>query len=90
VYYVTITQEPAKIRYAAPILVLLAIPAIAAELNFTVGGFDRISLSGSPDVTVVTGRTPSVRAIGEQKALDRLDIRVVDGTLQIGSKRGVN
>jgi len=53
------------IRYAAPVLVLLAIPATAAELDFLVGGFDRISLSGSPDVAVDTGRTPSVRATGE-------------------------
>ena len=60
----------------------------AAELRFPVGGFDRIALGGSPDVIVTTGRSPGVVATGEQAALDRLDIRVVDGVLQIGTKRG--
>lgn len=78
------------IRFVAPIVFLLAVPASAAERNFPVGGFDRIALAGSPDVTVVTGRTPGVRATGDQKALDRLEIEVVDGTLKIGSKHGIN
>ena len=75
---------------AALVVILLTTSALAAERNYPVGGFDRISLGGSPEVTVTTGRTPGVRATGEQKALDRLEIEVVNGTLRIGSKRGVN
>lgn len=69
---------------------LLAAPAIGAELRVPVGNFDRIALGGSPDVTVTTGRTASVVATGDQRALDRLDIRVDRGTLKIGPKRGNN
>lgn len=75
---------------AASTLLTASLPALAAERNYPVGGFDRIALGGSPDVTVVTGHTPGVRATGDQKALDRLDIEVVDGTLRIGNKRGFN
>lgn len=78
------------IRIAVLTGILLASPVAAAEMNFPVGGFDRIALGGSPDVTVVTGRTPGVHATGDQKALDRLEIRVVNGTLQISNKHGIN
>ena len=73
---------------AAAILAAVAVPALAAEQSFPVGGFDRIALGGSPDVTVTTGKAVSVRASGEQQALDRLDIRVEGGVLKIGTKRG--
>lgn len=73
---------------AAAVSVLVASAATAAEMNFPVGGFDRISLGGSPDVTVTTGKTVSVHASGDQRALDRLDIRTEGGTLKIGNKRG--
>jgi len=62
--------------------------ASAAELNVPVGGFDRIALGSAAEVVVTTGRGPSFHASGDQSALDRLDIRVVDGVLQIGTKRG--
>ena len=75
------------IRLAALTLLAVATPAFAAEQAFPVGGFDRIALGGSPEVTVTTGSTVSVRASGDQKALDRLDIRVEGGTLKIGTKR---
>ena len=75
-------------RLAAVTALALATPALAAEQSFPVGGFDHIALGGSPDVTVTTGRAVSVRASGEQKALDRLDIRVEGGVLKIGTKRG--
>ena len=76
------------IRLTLTAAALIAIPAHAAEMSFPVAGFDRVSLGGSPDVTVSTGKSVSVRATGEQKALDRLDIRVEGGVLKIGSKRG--
>ena len=64
--------------------------ALAAEQSFPVGGFDHIALGGSPDVGVTTGSAVSVRATGDQRALDRLDIRVEGGVLRIGKKRGGN
>ncbi|TRW17417.1 head GIN domain-containing protein [Glacieibacterium frigidum] len=75
------------IRFAA-LALLTATPALAAEMNVPVGSFDRLSLSGSPEVLVTTGKAVTVRASGEQKALDRLDIRVENGVLKIGTKKG--
>lgn len=60
--------------------------AVAAERSFPVGGFDRIAAAGSSDVTVTTGKTIGVRASGADSALDRLDIKVENGVLQIRSK----
>jgi len=71
------------------IAMLAASPAGGAEMAFVVDTFDRVSLGGSPDVTVTTGKAIGVQASGEQRALDRLDIRVEGGTLKIGTKRGV-
>lgn len=76
------------IRLATLALLTAAMPAFAAEMSFPVGSFDRQSLGGSPDVVVTTGKAVSVRATGEQKQLDRLDIRVENGVLMIGSKKG--
>lgn len=76
------------LRLAFVAAAIAASPAVAAELTVPVGSFDRIALGGSPDVTVTTGKAVSVRATGEQRALDRLDIRVEGGTLKIGTKRG--
>jgi hypothetical protein len=69
---------------------LIATPTLAAERGFPVGDFHGIALSGSPDVVVTTGRTASVHATGSEEALDRLEIRVEDGTLKIGNKRGLD
>lgn len=74
----------------ALISMLAAAPALGAEMDIPVGGFDRIALGGSPDVTVTTGRAVSVHASGDQRALDQLDIRVERGTLKIGNKRNSN
>jgi hypothetical protein len=54
--------------------------------DFQVGGFDRIALAGSGDVEVRTGAAISVRAEGDKEAIDRLDVRVENGTLKIGRK----
>ncbi len=67
-----------------------AAPVAAADRNFPVTDFSGIDLGGSPDVTVVTGRTASVRASGSTEALDRLEIGVAGGTLKIGTKHGLD
>ena len=56
--------------------------------NFQVAAFDKLSLSGSPNVVVAVGGQPSVRAEGEAAELDRLQIEVVDGELRIGMRPG--
>lgn len=67
---------------------LLPAPALAAERSFPVGAFSEVVLTGSPDVEVETGVTPSVVASGEAADLDRLDIRVEGNRLLIGTKPG--
>jgi len=56
--------------------------------NFEVGAFSRVSLEGSHDVVVTVGGAPSVRAEGDNAAIERLDIRVENGTLKVGTERG--
>jgi hypothetical protein len=48
------------------------------------GAFDKIALSGSPDVVVTVGAAASVRAEGEADMLDRLEITNQNGELRIG------
>ncbi|MFN3371047.1 MAG: head GIN domain-containing protein [Sphingomonadaceae bacterium] len=71
---------------ALALLLSAAAPALAAERSFAVGSFDRIILTGSPDVDVRVGPAPSVVARGEPADLDRLDIRVEKGVLLIGTR----
>jgi hypothetical protein len=56
--------------------------------DFAVGAFQKISLTGSPNVVVAVGGAPSVRAEGDVAMLEKLDIRVEDGILRIGYKKG--
>jgi hypothetical protein len=55
--------------------------------NFEVGAFQTVALEGSHDVVVTVGGAPSVRAEGDSDAIERLDIRVENGALTIGSRR---
>ncbi|HEX9947660.1 MAG TPA: head GIN domain-containing protein [Allosphingosinicella sp.] len=59
-----------------------------ASRDFQVGSFDKISLAGSPNVVVAVGGAPSVRAEGDSALIEKLDIRVENGTLRIGYKKG--
>lgn len=58
------------------------------ERNFALTGFDSVGLGGSHDVIVTVGGAHSVRAEGDAEVIERLDIRVEDGGLKIGSKKG--
>lgn len=72
------------IRIAAFFLAFaLALPASAAERNYTVTSFDRIRVEGPYSVTLATGVTPYVRASGSAGALDGLSVRVEGRTLTI-------
>lgn len=55
-----------------------------AQRSFQVAPFQSISLTGSPEVVVTVGAAPSVRAEGDARRVERLDIRVEGGELRIG------
>lgn len=59
----------------------------ATTRNYQVAGFERIEVGGPYDVTVTTGGAPAVRASGGERAIERLVVEVVDGTLRIHSKK---
>jgi hypothetical protein len=67
---------------------LLATAAQAAERRFPATGFDKVRVAGSADVQATTGQSHSVRATGSEGDLDRLDIRVENGTLIVTQKPG--
>jgi hypothetical protein len=54
-----------------------------ARRNFPVGAFQSVSLTGSPDVIVTVGGQPSVRAEGDARLVERLEIVVENGDLKI-------
>lgn len=63
-------------------------PRATSQRSFQVGQFQSVSLEGSPNVVVTVGGAPSVRAEGDSRMVERLDVRVEDGTLRIGYRRG--
>lgn len=54
--------------------------------NFTMAGFDRVTLAGPHNVIVTVGGAHAVRAEGDSKLIERLEIDVKDGELRIGTK----
>jgi putative autotransporter adhesin-like protein len=62
-------------------------PRATGQRSFQVGDFHAVALEGSHDVVVTVGGAPSVRAEGDSEALERLDIRVENGTLKVGTRR---
>ena len=60
----------------------------AGQRSFNVGGFDSVESAGSYDVVITVGGQPSVRAEGDETALERLEVRVENGRLRIGSRPG--
>lgn len=68
----------------------VALGATAAQAetrSFPASGFDRVESAGPWDVTIVTGKTASVRAEGASEDLDRMKVEVKRGQLEIGSKK---
>ena len=65
-----------------------AMPAIAADRSFPATGFDKVDLAAAATVDVRTGGAFAIRAEGDQRLLDRLDIEVRNGTLIVGWRRG--
>lgn len=56
--------------------------------DFQVGAFDRVELAGSHSVVVTVGGPPSAYAEGDTGLLERLEVRVENGVLRIGQKKG--
>jgi hypothetical protein len=58
------------------------------QRSFALTGFDAVGLAGSPDLIVTVGGAHAVRAEGDAEMLERLDLRVENGTLKVGYKKG--
>lgn len=58
------------------------------QRTYQVGSFDSVSLGGHHNVVVQVGPAASVRAEGSAEDLERLEIRVKDGDLHIGTRKG--
>jgi hypothetical protein len=58
------------------------------QRTYQLSGFDAVGSAGSQDVIVTVGGAHSVRAEGDSEVLERLDIKVEDGTLKIGTRKG--
>lgn len=72
----------------ATIALGLAGAAQAANRSWTPERFDSIEVGGDYEVSVVTGDRLSVRAQGDERELERMQVRVVDGSLQIKPRPG--
>ncbi|WP_298853006.1 DUF2807 domain-containing protein, partial [uncultured Sphingomonas sp.] len=69
-------------------LLLIAGPAVAAERSFGVDNFERIRVEGPYVVTVATGRSTSVKASGDRRALDAVNAEVQGRTLILRPRLG--
>ncbi len=72
----------------AALALLAATPALAAERNYAVAGFDRLSAAGPFDVDVKVGGPVSVHVTGAQTAIDHLVVRVDGDLLRIEQVKG--
>lgn len=55
--------------------------------QFAATGFDRVALEGPDNMTIQVGNGFSVSATGDTSVLDKLEIAVRDGRLEVGRKR---
>jgi hypothetical protein len=81
------------------LLLAAAVPAMAfataafaasVTQSFPATGFDRVTASGSEDITIVTGKAASVTATGDAERIARLRIGVEGTTLKIDHKSSSN
>ncbi len=64
-------------------IIVAASPLAAAQRNYSVTDFTRVKVEGPYAVTLATNVAPFARAIGSQRALDRVSLRVEGRTLII-------
>lgn len=60
----------------------------AGQRSYQVAGFSRVELAGPYEVRVQVGGAPSVRAAGDEEALEHLEIRLDGDRLLIGTQPG--
>lgn len=60
------------------------------QRGFQVGDFDAVSLGGPYDVVVKVGGPASVRAEGDSRLIEKMEVKVEDGSLRIRPKRGTH
>lgn len=58
------------------------------QRSFDVGGFDGVAMGGAYDVVIEVGPAHLVRAEGDEDELARMEVKVEDGDLHIGRKKG--
>ena len=59
----------------------------AASRTYDVGSFESVSLGGPYDVVVTVGPAASVRAEGDAEEIERMEVSVEDGGLEIKRRR---
>ncbi len=69
---------------------LAASPALAADRNFGVSGFDRVRVDGDYKVNLTVGVAPFARASGSARALDPVDVVVEGRTLIVRANRSAS
>lgn len=72
-----------RIILALFLILVAASPLVAAERNYTVTDFTRVRVEGPYAVTLATNVAPFARAVGSQRGLDRVWLRVEGRTLII-------
>lgn len=60
-----------------------ALPASAAERNYSITDFEEVRVIGTHDVVISTGRATTVTANGSAAAIDRLSVSTIGKTLTI-------
>ena len=71
-------------------LLLSAAPAMAADRNFGVSGFDRVRVDGDYKVTLTVGVAPYAKAAGSARALDPVEVVVEGRTLIVRSNKSAS
>ncbi|HEY0148247.1 MAG TPA: head GIN domain-containing protein [Allosphingosinicella sp.] len=61
-------------------------PGVQTQRSYQVAGFDRLAVAGPHNVIVTVGGAPSLRAEGDSKQIERLEVKVENGELTIGVK----
>lgn len=72
-----------RIFLALFFIIVAASPLYAAQRNYTVTDFTRVRVEGPYAVTLATNVSPYARAVGSQRALDRVSLKVEGRTLII-------
>lgn len=84
----TITRPHFYPAVTALVMLVAASAAPAAERKFAVAGFDSVRISDIDAVDIVTGGSTAVVASGDSAELDRLDVNVVGGVLEVAPRGG--